>query len=135
PAKAAAPGDVVINEFVSEPNPEWLELYNTTNSPVSLDGWRIRDAADNTFATLDVSDTISGKSFLVVEDNTTLNNGGPESSELLDDSGVVIDTISYPGGVDTPESGQSAGRAGDGADDWMIFNNPTKGTTNNLARV
>ncbi len=41
-------GDIVINEFVSDPadeDVEWIELYNTTNKEVILDGWTIKEGS------------------------------------------------------------------------------------------
>jgi MYXO-CTERM domain-containing protein len=53
-ALAASPGDVVINEVawsgsVAAGGDEWIELYNTTDQPVDLDGWVIVD--DQGYAT------------------------------------------------------------------------------------
>ncbi len=43
--------DVVIDEIMIDPSPqvrlpgnEWIELKNTTSSPINLQGWRIADA-------------------------------------------------------------------------------------------
>ena len=43
--------DVVIDEVMADPTPqvglpnnEWIELKNTTTSPIDLQGWRIGDA-------------------------------------------------------------------------------------------
>lgn len=53
----ANPGDVVINEFMANPNTisdsdgEWVELHNTTDGPIDIDGWQL--------------------------DSHTINNGGP----------------------------------------------------------
>ena len=48
-AEAAAPGNVVVNEIMQNPDAvfdsagEWFELINTTSNPIDIDGWTIRD--------------------------------------------------------------------------------------------
>lgn len=44
-------GNVVINEIAwmgtkADPDHEWIELYNASNSDISLDGWKIQDKTD-----------------------------------------------------------------------------------------
>ncbi len=56
-ASAAAIGDVIVNEFqanpvvVSDANGEWIELRNTTSSPVDLTGWVLDDSTPITLGT------------------------------------------------------------------------------------
>jgi len=42
-----APGTVILNEIMAAPGhgPEWVEVYNTSEWPVSLLGWKLRDGA------------------------------------------------------------------------------------------
>jgi predicted extracellular nuclease len=48
-AEAATSGDVVVNEIMQNPSAvsdsagEWFELYNSTSSPIDIDGWTIED--------------------------------------------------------------------------------------------
>jgi hypothetical protein len=45
-----APGSVVINEILAhshENAPDWIELYNTTASPIDIGGWYISDSNIN----------------------------------------------------------------------------------------
>ncbi len=45
-----APGSIVINEILAHSHdnaPDWIELYNTTDSPISVGGWYLSDDADN----------------------------------------------------------------------------------------
>ena len=49
PSVASAPGTVVITEFMKDPVRvadsfgEWIELLNTTASPIDIDGWTLTD--------------------------------------------------------------------------------------------
>ncbi|PIP18011.1 MAG: hypothetical protein COX43_01145, partial [Parcubacteria group bacterium CG23_combo_of_CG06-09_8_20_14_all_35_9] len=46
------PGDIVINEFVSDPaddDTEWIELYNTTQNEIDLTDWTIEDNTGTTY--------------------------------------------------------------------------------------
>jgi hypothetical protein len=84
----ALPGDVIITEFMAAPGSvfdsdgEWFELYNTTNSPINLDGWMIEssDGGVNNIQHTILSSpqlVIPAKSFLVLGLNPdVLANGG-----------------------------------------------------------
>lgn len=118
------PQTIIINEVAwmgtaSSRLDEWIELWNPSASPVSLDGWRIRStdgvvnillsgtiegtpagtpagsrnvgffliANPGTFEDLTVDQTIS---FSLIDDGKSL--------QLLDSTGVVIDTVNPNGG-------------------------------------
>ena len=48
-AALGAPGDVIITEIFANPNdsfgdrPEFVEIYNTTDQPIDISGWMVRD--------------------------------------------------------------------------------------------
>jgi uncharacterized repeat protein (TIGR01451 family) len=119
----ASAGDVVINEVFFNPSVsgesahEWVELYNTTSSPITLTNWTIADG--NTSDTVPevmippygfaivaasavFSDDYPGFSGTWVHVGATigsgLNNGG-DSVTLRDESSTLIDGVSY--GSDT----------------------------------
>ncbi len=72
---------VVINEVAwagtssARAEDEWIELYNTTALNISLVGWNLRSATDNTPYT-SLSGTIAGRGFFVLErtDDTTISD-------------------------------------------------------------
>lgn len=136
PAAAANAGDILINEFSSNTDPEWIELYNNTDAPVSLVSWKLKDAAQSA---KDISSLgeISAHGFKIFEAGSGwLNNSGGDTLTLLDNSDLTIDTFSYghaPDPVGTPAAGKSAGRNPDGSGNWQIFDIPTKGLTNNTS--
>jgi phosphatidylserine/phosphatidylglycerophosphate/cardiolipin synthase-like enzyme len=113
-ALAASPGDVVINEVAwmgttgSTAN-EWIELYNTTGSSISLSSWTLK-AADNT-PSVTLSGSIGAYGYYLLErtdDNTipgiaadkiytgAMTDTG-EELVLRDAGNTVIDTANQNG--------------------------------------
>jgi hypothetical protein len=75
---------VVINEIMPDPygedtGQEWFEVYNPTSSPVSLDGWVVRDCGSQkmTIAGADVVVPAGGYLVLGQNANATTNGGVP----------------------------------------------------------
>ncbi len=108
-------GEVVINEIAYHPlpkHPEWIELFNTTDSTVfNLRKWRIADRTSSIRITLDTilffpqsyiilspTDTIRDfyeiDSGLVVVHIPSLNNDS-DDLRLIDSMGTVIDSVYY----------------------------------------
>ncbi|NDI34497.1 phospholipase D-like domain-containing protein [Chengkuizengella sediminis] len=119
----AAEGDVVINEIAwmgtnISSNDEWIELYNNTNSPISLDGWSL-NAIDGT-PSIQLSGTIAANDYLLLErtDDFTVPNitadiiytgalsNTRENLELRDEKNNLVDVV----------------------DDWYAGDNNTKTT-------
>ncbi len=109
-------GEVVINEFMADnktgeldeagENEDWLELYNNTNSPISLFGLYLSD--DNTNRNkwaFPANVSIPAKGFLVVWlDNDDLQgpfhanfklSAGGETLFLSDGASLVLDEITF----------------------------------------
>jgi hypothetical protein len=119
------PGHVVINEVYynvdpnrgADPMNEWVELYNPTDSPVDVSGWKICDAAS--CDTLPATPSIAAKSFAVITNNNVstwpnwpelhpgalliqinsnigggLNDAG-DAVKIRDGSNAIVDQISY----------------------------------------
>lgn len=84
--RAANPGDVIITEFMADPNDvndtagEYFEIFNRTNAAIDLLGWDILDnSATHTFIGANGTTVIPARGFLVVgiTTNTALNGGVP----------------------------------------------------------
>jgi hypothetical protein len=109
---------IVVTELLIDPDAasekkgEWLELLNTTNQPIDLMGWTLRDTqidkhkisrslivAPGARIVLGLSDDKSENGGVVVDyvyDNFRLGNKADEV-ELLDASGTLVDSFSYAG--------------------------------------
>jgi hypothetical protein len=91
-------GDVVINEFVSDPEDgevEWIELYNNLKSEINLDLWTIEEGSG---AVTKLSGKIGFESddryFIVEKPKGNLNNKG-DVIILRDGQGLLIDRVIY----------------------------------------
>ncbi len=115
----ATPSDrtVIINEIgwggtAASAADEWIELYNTANTSVDLAGWRLRAADGQPDVAL--SGTIGPLDYYLIErtDDSTisdidgdllspfgtgLSNAG-ETLQLLDASGIAVDSANQDGG-------------------------------------
>lgn len=138
-----SPGNVVINEFLSNPTSgsEWIELYNNTTTTVPLHGWTMTDGTGTlvTFAT-----DIPSLGMVILElPSHKLNNSG-DIITLKNAEGISIDLVTYgnwdDGNIDdnatAPPSGRSLARSIDGEDsdedsvDFEETTTPTKGLPN-----
>ncbi len=109
------PGAVLINEVawagtLASTSDEWIELSNAGPGPIALDGWTLTDGGDIEAA---LQGEIAPFGLYLLErtgDQTvadisadgvyagSLNNGG-ETLELIDPSGLLIDTANAAGGA------------------------------------
>lgn len=138
---------IVINEFVADNDQglldpdyleygDWIELYNTSNQPVSLNGLYLSDDPLNLFKwSLPGSNQLPAKGYLIiwadnknagVHTNFRLNYAG-EFLAISSAMGFVMDSLTF--GLQV--QGASYGRQTDGGDHWVIFSTPSPGAANN----
>lgn len=108
--------DLIFNEILSDPSPqiglpnaEFFELYNRTNSPINLNGWKISDGtstgifpsyilqpADYVIVTASASNALFSTFGNVVSPSSfpSLNNSG-DNLGLRDNNGILIDSVQY----------------------------------------
>lgn len=106
--------DVVINEIMYAPltgEPEWVELYNRTTSPINIKKWTFSDNSTNvTITSFDI--IINPGNYIVLSKDSTilnfysvpvqivtfnlpaLNNTG-DGVVIKDSLGIVIDSVQY----------------------------------------
>ncbi len=123
-AKIVIPGKIVINEIYydvspdkgSEPNDEWIELFNSGDVAVTVKGWSITD--NSLTRTINAKESISPHSYVLVsKDHSVWNNYDslPQSIDFIelgknignglsnagdliilkDTDGNIIDQVSY----------------------------------------
>jgi hypothetical protein len=131
PTSAQASTTVVINEYLPQPSSgqsEWVEIYNSADSMVSLEGWKLKENLATSPIDLKVfstEDSIAPQAYLVVDISSKLNNSGDHLG-LYDSTGQLIDQHSY----NSSTVDHSIGRSPDGAGDWVTFTSPSKGSPN-----
>lgn len=138
---ASLKGYLFINEFVtsSEDSSDWIELYNQSNGTIDLSGFYLSDDLNDPLKwDFPEGTVIPGNDYIVVKANndnkgfqTNFRLGRDESVVLTTPGGTTeIDSIDYSG-IIIPED-YSYGRLIDGADIWVPFAQPTKGSKNTL---
>lgn len=133
----SAVSDIIINEFLPDPNTqysnEWVELYNPTASPVDIAGCYIDDITSGGGSPYEIPapNIIPAGGFAVFDFSSFLNNGGDDVNFIDTDGNTVLDSYTYTSSIDDT----SIGREWDGAESWVTFGSPTKGTSNGDAPV
>ncbi|MFZ2149698.1 MAG: lamin tail domain-containing protein [Minisyncoccia bacterium] len=134
--------DVVINEFVSDPDSgsEWVELFNTSEAEVVLNNWKWTELispgaeAEHESSFKNLSGTISPGGFFVFEISSALNNGGDSiglyNGEELEDRVTFGAVNNYSKDLDATAKGKSGALIGGS---WKTGQNPTKGTANSAS--
>lgn len=157
-------GSLVINEFMASNNswdvpgdngdqPDWIEIYNTGDTPLDMGGWFVTDdidaIGDGYQLPTDDPDltTVPAHGYLVIicdgvgeglHADFKLSSGG-ESVGISKDGVTLTDGGSYcDTGCDFPNPGtdNSTGRDGDGAFSWFVYlmgssREPSPGQPNN----
>lgn len=123
---------VVINEFLVGPNPEWVELYNdNVNADYLKSYWidddtNFNDDSGNSSKKSLSSINTSNATYPYVEFNSFLNNDG-DYVALFDDSGNLIDSYQY---TENPGSGSAIGRSPNQNGSFHLLMSATKGYEN-----
>jgi len=146
PSSALAFGDVLINEFVSDPadGEEWIELYNKTNEEIDLAGWTIEEGSESiTNLSGKIGNNGTSRFFIVEKPKGNLNNSG-DIIILKGSNGLIIDQVAYGNWNDgnlednAPKASDpnSIARLADGfntfnnANDFRVTSIVTKGNSN-----
>lgn len=138
-ACVATEGPVGLNEIGGDQMDDqgessgWAEVYNSTDSTVSLEGWSLD--YDGAIWVLDAIDVPADDLVVLWLD------GEPEQGmlhadfaldasggnlQVFDDSGTLIQDISVP----ELDVGASYGRKPDGAANWQVISDPSPGALN-----
>jgi len=168
PNDGSAPvaGSLVINEFMCSNDttyiedggpddyPDWIEIYNTGDTPIDIGGWYLTDdMADPIQYQIPTNITdqtvIPGHGYLILKADGTgeglhlnfkLGSGGDDIG-LSKDGVTFDDAVTYGSStgegtpVPTPDTDYSTGRDSDGSFTWVVFDPnsatpPTPGKSN-----
>lgn len=143
--------DIIITEIMQNPDSvsdndgEWFEVFNTTNAPIDMLGWIIRDDGTNA-DTVKTSLVVPAQGFAVlgingdpginggytcdyVYTNYFLGNSDDEVVILLPDGITEVDRVNYDGGPNWPDpTGASMVFTGTPANDNNDYNYWTTAT-------
>jgi len=130
-----------INEIFSrgdDTNPDWIEIYNAATQDVDLTGWKIYDnggqAGTKPKKEFPAGEVIPANGFyVIITDDAAASAFGLSSNGetvwLENPEGTVVDEVTFPA-LDVT---QSYGRKPDGSDNFFIFTEITRGSSNNNA--
>ncbi|HRV56247.1 MAG TPA: lamin tail domain-containing protein, partial [Mangrovimonas sp.] len=121
-------GDIIITEIMQNPNAvndtdgEWFEVFNTTGSPIDMQGWTISDAGTDShtigsslvvpaggYAVLGINGDLGTNGGVTVDyvySSFTLSNSDDEV--ILTCSSTIIDMVAYDGGPNFPDPAGSS---------------------------
>ncbi len=94
PAITIRIGDIILTEILPSPSTgydEWVELYNTTDSPISLESLTLMDASGKATALAGALDAYGYT--LIVNPSGNLNNDGDSITLMSGDT--VLDAMNY----------------------------------------
>lgn len=89
---------VIITEVHPNPlsGPEWVELYNDSEQPVSLNNWWLEDQLASPTVIHTLTDlTLAARTYLKIDLSTQKLNNTSDGVTLKDALGIMIDTMSY----------------------------------------
>ena len=123
-------GDVLINEFLPNPNTgnEWIELYNTSSDLLDVSGMWLDDVASGGSSPKQIpSGTVIAPGGYYAHDmgGAYLNNGGDDVRLLSADQITIFDSFSY----NSSQKGVSYCRQPDGGT-WSSTCAPSLNTEN-----
>lgn len=134
---SAASAQVVINEFVPDASPEWVEFFNASDSAEYIKNYYIDDDTDflgdsgNSPKKLLTGLDISNFQYPFINLSSFLNNTG-DFVVLFNPVGEVVDQYSYSL---NPGDGVSIGRSPDHTGGFAILSSTTKGNENSAPLV
>ena len=121
----------------------WIELYNPTETTIVLDNYYIGTSNSISSAYQIPNASIKAKGYLIIlcdkkgenlHTNFRLESVNPGSIYLFNESGILIDQLSYPA---MPAPNIAYGRASDGAEEWgwEIRTTPGKSNAGGLSTI
>ena len=132
PVTTAPEQNVVINEFLAhtdDPQVDFIELYNHSNTAVDISGFWLTDERDTNKFRIPNGTTIPARGFVSFDQNQmgfSLSSGGETIFLVNSNATRVVDAVKFGG----QENGVSSGRWPDGAASVRRLNSLTPGGPN-----
>lgn len=105
---------IQINEFLIDPQPQQVEIYNNGADTVDISGWVIDDSGGATYFTIPQSSVLNPGYCLVFSGDINLNKTSADTVKLFKGD-EIVDSFSYKS---SSGSGISYYRLTDGGDTW-----------------
>ncbi len=119
--------------------PDWIEIYNSGNDPIHLDGYGLSDDYDNPFRWVFPDTTIAPGEFMLIwasNKNRRVPGGELHTNYAISSAGEEV-ILTHPDGTRLDElppteipTDISFGRQPDGTGEWFYFDEPTPGAPN-----
>jgi hypothetical protein len=133
PASAAV-ADLRINEVESNGGTpgDWIEIYNAGATPMTLDGFVVKDNDDTHASVIPAGTSIPGHGYYLVEEAALgFGLGGADAARLFAADGTtLVDSYAWPAHAAT-----TYGRCPDGSGAFQTTTTVTKGAGNDCSTV
>jgi len=106
---------ILINEFLIDPQPQSVEVFNSGTESADISDWIIDDSGGTIFYTIPKNNIIFPNQCLVFSADFNLNKISADTIKLINNSQQLIDSFSYKS---SSGSGISYFRLPDGMDTW-----------------
>lgn len=90
-----AQSKILINEFLIDPQPQSVEIFNSGTESADISDWVIDDSGGTTFYTIPKDSVVFPNQCLVLSGDFNLNKSSPDSVRLINSSQQLIDSFSY----------------------------------------
>ncbi|MEK7495763.1 MAG: lamin tail domain-containing protein [Patescibacteria group bacterium] len=110
-----AQSKILINEFLIDPQPQSVEIFNSGSESANISSWIIDDSGGTTFYTIPENSIVFSNQCLVFSADFNLNKTSTDTIRLINDSQQLIDSFSYKS---SSGSGISYLRQPDGTNIW-----------------
>ncbi|MEK7097112.1 MAG: lamin tail domain-containing protein, partial [Patescibacteria group bacterium] len=110
-----AQSKISINEFLIDPQPQSVEIFNSGTQSADISDWIIDDSGGTTFYTIPNDSIVFPNQCLVFSGDFNLNKSSADTIKLINSSQQLIDSFSYKS---SSGSGISYFRQPDATDSW-----------------
>lgn len=110
-----AQSKILINEFLIDPQPQFVEIFNSGTESIDISDWIIDDSGGTTFYTIPKDSILFPNQCLVFSSDFNLNKTSADTVKLINNSQLLIDSFPYKS---SSGSGISYFRLPDSSNNW-----------------